>query len=129
MEVIEPKKYLEVFKEFPIVRRGKKPTELFEVIPKVYPLNIDEDKIKETVRQLKKKYPHLGYRIVTATINGKKCLGITRKKGIPVFFDPTEGRVYVRWKDAIDNAEKTALVVHFRLTALKIPLALMKIEE
>jgi len=119
--------FLEVFVDFPLYRKTNKPDRLTEITPKQYPLKISEEQIKEAFENLRKKYANKGYRIVTAEINGSKCLGITRKDGIPVFFDVKRGRVYVRERDVINNPEWTAVIVHYRLTALKIPLRTKRI--
>ena len=115
-------KLLEAFKEFEVRRRSA--GRIIKITPATE-IKVTYDDIKKAADELNEKYPQHRYVVKKTRINGKEFVIFRRDepsaKGIPIYIDTEEGRIFVPSSYVKRNFRLVRAVIDFRLSALGIP--------
>ena len=115
-------KLLEAFKDFEVRRRSA--GRIIKITPATE-IKVTYDDIKKAADELNEKYPQHRYVVKKTRINGKEFVVFRRDepsaKGIPIYIDTEEGRIFVPSSYVKRNFRLVRAVVDYRLSALGIP--------
>ena len=115
-------KLLEAFKDFEVRRRSA--GRIIKITPATE-IKVTYDDIKKAADELNEKYPQHRYVVKKKRIKGKTFVIFRRDepsaKGIPIYIDTEEGRIFVPASYVRRNFRLVRAVIDFRLSALGIP--------
>lgn len=115
-------KLLEAFKDFEVRRYSA--GRIIRITPATE-VKLTYDEIKKAADELNEKYPEHKYTVKKRRVNGKEFVVFRRDepsaKGIPIYIDTEEGRIFVPSSYVKRNFRLVRAVVDYRLSALGIP--------
>jgi len=115
-------KLLEAFKDFEVRRYSA--GRIIRITPATE-VKLTYDEIKKAADELNEKYPEHKYTVKKRRVNGKEFVVFRRDepsaKGIPIYIDTEEGRIFVPSSYVKRNFRLVRAVIDFRLSALGIP--------
>ena len=115
-------KLLEAFKDFEVRRYSA--GRIIRITPATE-IKVTYDDIKKAADELNEKYPQHRYIVKKRRVNGKEFVIFRRDepngRGVPVYIDVEEGRIFVPASYVKRNFRLVRAVIDFRLSALRIP--------
>jgi len=115
-------KLLEAFKDFEVRRYSA--GRIIRITPATE-IKVTYDDIKKAADELNEKYPQHRYVVKKRRVNGKEFVIFRRdlpsSKGIPIYIDTEEGRIFVPASYVKRHFRLVRAVIDYRLSALGIP--------